>query len=252
MKAVILAAGQGTRLRPLTDSLPKCLVPVNGVPILQYQLQALEQVGIRECAIVVGYLKEQIEQHFGSKFRSISLDYIFNEHFAETNNIYSLWAARDHLRDDIILVEGDILFDQNIFGGVPQTPRILNIAIVARFQAGMNGTVIIPENNIAKTMVLKSQQSNSFPYDTALKTVNIYIFSQATMTNSLLPTIENWVIDGRTDQFYEAAIAQLIESGDLELEFRLAADNHWFEIDTVEDLESAKSFIPSPSIDTAR
>ena len=104
------------------------------------------------------------------------------------------------------------------------------------FTEGMNGTVILPNGCQVQSMILKSQQSPTFTFKQALKTVNIYFFSRSTMVLSLMPKINQWIINGWTDQFYEAVIAQLIATGDLELEYRLAGDNPWFEVDTLEEL----------------
>ncbi len=87
MQAVILAAGQGIRLRPLTDHCPKCLVEVGGRPILRYQLEALADAGVRECVIVVGHRAAQVRDLFGTRFRDVSITYVENEIFDRTNNI---------------------------------------------------------------------------------------------------------------------------------------------------------------------
>ena len=80
MQAVILAAGQGTRLRPMTADFPKCLIPINGKPIIQYQLECIEKSGIGECLIVAGFKGEKVERHFGSQFGNTKLIYIKNEY----------------------------------------------------------------------------------------------------------------------------------------------------------------------------
>ena len=89
MKAVILAAGQGTRLRPMTADFPKCLIPVNGKPMIQYQLECIEKNGIGECIIVVGFKGEMVERHFGSQFGNTKLTYIKNDWFKETGYRYA-------------------------------------------------------------------------------------------------------------------------------------------------------------------
>ena len=239
MKAVILVAGQGTRLRPLTNHLPKCLVQINGKPILQYQLESLDQVGIRDCVIVTGFLEQLVQRRFGPRFGNVDLRYISNKRFEDTNNIYSLWVAREHLLDDIMLIEGDILFDHHLLEDIGQSPHP-DIAVVDRFQSHMDGTVVLAEDGFADSMVLKSQQSTDFDYSSALKTVNIYTLSRETMQRFLIPTLDTWVARGLTDQFYEAAIAQLVGQGDLQLAVHLTGARRWVEIDTIEDVNSAE------------
>ena len=244
MKAVILAAGQGTRLRPLTNRLPKCLVQVNGKPILQYQLESLDRVGVQDCVIVVGFMEQQVRSRFGPRFGNVALTYISNKDFKETNNLYSLWLAKKHLLDDIILIEGDILYDRQLMEDIWRSPHP-NIAVVDEFQSHMNGTVVLSEEGFVSSMVLKSQQATNFNYKNALKTVNIYVLSQVTMDRYLIPTLDTWVAQGQTDQFYEATIAQVVSQGDLQMAVHRTGVRTWVEIDTIEDLNDAEVAVGS-------
>ena len=239
MKGVILVAGQGTRLSPLTGSLPKCLVLINGKPILQYQLESLDKVGVQNCVIVVGFLEQQVKDRFGRRFGNVDLTYVSNTHFRDTNNIYSLWVAREHLVDDIVLLEGDILFEHHLLEDIVHS-SYSNIAVVDRFQSHMDGTVVLSEKGFVTSMILKSQQSTDFDYESALKTVNIYALSQATMRDCLIPELDTWVARGLTDQFYEAAIAQLVSQGELQLAIHVTGLSKWTEIDTVADVHCAE------------
>ena len=108
MKAVILAAGMGTRLRPLTMSFPKCLVPVNSKPILEHQLEALLTAGVRDVILVVGYLSELVSGNYGIRYGDMNIHYVQNHMYDRTNNIYSLWLARQHLDNQVLLLEGDL------------------------------------------------------------------------------------------------------------------------------------------------
>ena len=239
MKAVILAAGQGTRLRPLTDNLPKCLVQVRGKTLLQYALESLDQVGIRHCVIVVGYLCDMVRQQYGNRFGNVRLTYIENHRYMETNNIYSFWLGRHELDDDVLLLECDLLFEKELLGDVIKT-RYPDVAVVDSFQRPMDGTVILAENDMANSMVLKSQQGTDFDYSSALKTVNIYRLSQPTMRHQFLPLMDRYVTQGLVNHFYEAVMAQLIAQGDLGLAVLHTKNRRWAEIDTQEDLQEAE------------
>ena len=103
-KAVILAAGVGDRLRPFTDEFPKALVEVGGVPILDNSLSHLAAVGTEEITIVVGHHKEAIIERYGSSYLGMSMAYVVSEDYEKTNNIYSLWLARGHLAQDVLLL----------------------------------------------------------------------------------------------------------------------------------------------------
>src|SRR5262245_51307924 len=117
MKAVILAAGQGTRIRSVHGEHPKCLIEVDHTTILDRQLDALSMAGINEVAIVVGYEKEQIINHVMTRKSSgiPPIHFIENPSFALTNNIYSLWLALEWLRgDSFIVLNADVVFDAEI------------------------------------------------------------------------------------------------------------------------------------------
>ena len=244
MKAVILAAGQGTRLRPLTNRAPKCLVRLHGKPIMQRQLESLDKAGIKECVIVLGYRGDQVEYQFGPRFRNVEITYVNNERYEETNNIYSLWMARALLDDDIMLLESDLVFEDDLLDDLTQR-TYPDIAVVDWFKPTMDGTVILAENGLARSMVLKAQQPEDFDYTYALKTVNIYSLSRDTMSRRFLPALDGYVDAGHTNSFYEAALAELVSQGKLELAVHLTGDRKWTEIDTVEDLREAETLFPA-------
>ena len=174
-KAIILAAGTGKRLRPFTDRLPKCLAPVNGVPILINALGQLNIAGIDEVVIVVGHLKENIRERVKDSFDGMQVTYIESEVYDRTNNVYSLWLAREHMTQDVLLLEGDVFFDKQLIDRMLATSG--NIAAVARYQSFMSGTVVRvdPEDNIQE-MLDANHQGPGFDYSNAFKTVNIWLF----------------------------------------------------------------------------
>ena len=108
-KAIIIAAGQGTRLRPVTDEIPKPLVPVNGVRLIDTTIRALRENGIKDIYIVVGYKKEQFYEVYGSES---DIHMIENPRYAEGNNILSAYYAREFLPDSFV-IEGDIIVQNN-------------------------------------------------------------------------------------------------------------------------------------------
>jgi choline kinase len=108
MRVIILAAGQGTRLRPLTDSMPKCMVPVSGKSIVNRQIDVMKRCGVREedILIVCGYRQEVLREHLSG----LKVSFCFNKEYETTNMVYSLMCARDEMRDDIIISYGDIIY----------------------------------------------------------------------------------------------------------------------------------------------
>ena len=106
MDAVILAAGEGTRLRPLTSTRPKPMLPIAGKPILEWNLEALDCAKVKKAYIVVGYKKEVIKDYFGGQFRGVKLEYI--EQKAQLGTGDALLAAKDRIKRDFLVLNGDI------------------------------------------------------------------------------------------------------------------------------------------------
>lgn len=110
MRAIILAAGLGTRLRPMTDNTPKALIKVKDKPLVEYQIEYLKEKGIDEIIVVVGYLHEQfdyLKEKYGVKL-------VFNDKYAEYNNFYSLYLVKDYLADSYVIDADNYLF-KNMF-----------------------------------------------------------------------------------------------------------------------------------------
>lgn len=235
MQAIILAAGQGSRLRPLTDHRPKCLVKVQGKSMLEYQLEALCAAGVSECVIVVGHLAAQVRNTIGSRFSNIAITYVENEIYDRTNNIYSLWLARMKVTDDVLLIEGDLIFEPELLMDAINAPGE-NVAVVDRFLPFMNGTLILARGDVADSMVLKRDQPLGFDYRSALKTVNIYKFSYEMVSDELMPALGEHVASGSTDDYYETVIAEAVSDGTVQLHVVRTGPRAWAEVDTVEEL----------------
>ncbi|MBU0459604.1 MAG: NTP transferase domain-containing protein, partial [Nanoarchaeota archaeon] len=112
--AIVLVAGLGHRLKPLTDTVPKCLVEVNGTPILINTLNHLASQGIKEVVLVTGYLDEKIKEKIGQDYGGMKINYVKSNHYATTNNMYSLWLVKHYLEQGVILIEGDSFFEEEI------------------------------------------------------------------------------------------------------------------------------------------
>ncbi|HEC96191.1 MAG TPA: hypothetical protein ENI59_00760, partial [Euryarchaeota archaeon] len=117
MKAVILAAGKGERLEPLTDYMPKALLPIGNKPIIQHQIEILRKLGVEEIAVVVGYLKEKITEKLGN-------DVKYFEDKLIKGTATALLAAKDFIDDDFILLYGDIFFDADLSKIVKELPSM--------------------------------------------------------------------------------------------------------------------------------
>jgi choline kinase len=116
MRAVIIAAGQGTRLLPFTRDHPKCLVPVEGKAIIDHQLDALRASGIDDVIVVGGYRIDRLEQHLSQMPAKGRPGLIFNPFWKVSNSIGSVWAARHELRRPFCLMNGDTILDTALIG----------------------------------------------------------------------------------------------------------------------------------------
>src|SRR5664280_1876861 len=136
--ALLLAAGLGSRLGPLTEALPKCLVPVSGVPILERLVRALDSHGIERLVIVAGYRAEMIRDYLGESFGGIAIEYLVSPLFATTNDSYSLWLARHLIDEPFLLLESDVVFDEPLLAPLLQADRIA----VSKQLPWMSGTTV--------------------------------------------------------------------------------------------------------------
>ena len=246
MKGLILSAGMGTRLHPLTRTRPKCMVHVSGRPMMEYQLDSLKRARVEHCAIVVGYMADSVRGYFGSDYRGVGLSYVENNDYAKTNNLYSLWMARAEFDDDLLLLEGDLVFDDHLVSQLIQMEE-QNVAVVDHYRSYMDGTVILASGGIAESMVLKADQGPGFHYGSALKTVNIYKLSRETLAEAIVPEMHEFLAAGRTGQYYESVFASLIRSGRMNMAVMNTGNSKWAEIDTVGDLRDAEKIFPAPT-----
>jgi histidinol-phosphate/aromatic aminotransferase/cobyric acid decarboxylase-like protein/choline kinase len=239
-KAVILAAGVGDRLRPFTQEFPKCLVPVNGVPILVNALTHLSDVGVEEAVIVVGHHKEKIYETIGDKFQSIKISYIESEDYTSTNNIYSLWLAREHLVDDVLLLEADVFFDRQLLD------RLLShesgsLAAVSRHQIWMSGTVVtINQAGNVLALIDSREQGKNFDYSQVFKTVNVYLFRGDFLRRYIVPHLEAFIASGEINEYYEVILHAMAHRGIHNLRAVQCDDLRWYEIDDESDRRAAE------------
>ncbi len=121
MKAIILVAGTGSRLRPLTEHCPKCLVPLKGTPLLQYQLNTLRAAGIKNVALVTGYKSEALAPYGLTSYE--------NPRFDSTNMVYSLFRAEEEFNDDLIICYGDIIFEDRILDALLKSDGDFSVVV---------------------------------------------------------------------------------------------------------------------------
>ncbi len=245
-KAIILAAGKGSRMGAFTEHTPKCLTPINGVPIIINMLTHLADAGVEEAVIVVGYIKEKIYAEVGNSFNGMKISYIESDRYATTNNIYSLWLTREYLNEDIILLESDVFFERSLLDHLFATEN-RNVAAVARHQSWMSGTVVSldKENNI-QALLETRHQSLQFDYSKVFKTVNIYMFSREFLRDQFVPQLKSFINTGDVNQYYEAILHATTYIKPHSMTAVLCDDVKWFEIDDENDRLTAEYLFASP------
>ena len=206
MQAVILAAGMGKRLGELTKGNTKCMVSVNGVPLIDRMLSQLTKLSLSRIVVVIGFEGKKLREHIEALNISIPIEYIENPIYDKTNNIYSLALAQDYLqKEDTILLESDLIFEDSILEKLVAAPG-KNLALVARYQPWMDGTMVrIDKNNNIINFVPKSAfrySDISFYY----KTVNIYKFSKEFSTKYYVPFLNAYSKAQGDNEYYEQVL----------------------------------------------
>ena len=147
MIAIILAAGIGQRLGDLTLLKPKCLTKVNGKSMLNYNLHNLQEAGFDKVVIVIGYLGKKIVKDIGFSYGNIQIEYIENEIYARTNSMYSLWMAREYLREGVFLIEGDCICEPKIIQNAIGLPNCKSYWIAYKFTHESEGCMLTTDGN---------------------------------------------------------------------------------------------------------
>ncbi|HOJ50417.1 MAG TPA: phosphocholine cytidylyltransferase family protein [Spirochaetota bacterium] len=236
MKAVILAAGMATRLKPLTDETPKTLLEINGKPILYYMLNNLKMNGIYDIVIVTGFMREKIEDYVKNNFNDLKFEFVYNKDYNSTNNAYSLLLTEDYVKE-FILLDSDIVFHPEIIKKLLNFSKRPVLAIEKHECLDEEIKVLLDKQNrvldISKTVDPKIAFGES---------IGIEVFDERAKS-VLFDTLEKRIIkEGRVNEFYEASFKEMIDNG---FNFYGIDTSEYpaIEIDFVEDLNEASKLI---------
>ena len=241
MQALMLAAGMGKRLGKYTENATKCMVPVNGKTLIEYAIESLIEAKIKRLTLVVGYKKEVLKDFLKDKYKEIEINYIDNDVYDTTNNIYSLYLAKDVLaQDDTILLESDLIFDKNIIKEIIEDKNP-NLAVVSPFETWMDGTcALIDDQNVIKGILGKSE----FNWDKTnhyYKTVNIYKFSKEFATTVYMPFLKAYQTAYGKNEYYETVLKVISFLGNSTFKAHSVDGSRWYEIDDPADLAIAET-----------
>lgn len=242
MQAIILAAGMGKRLGEFTRENTKCMVSVNGVPMIDRMLNQLADLQLRRIVIVTGYEGRKLMDYIDSRFRDrLNIEYIENPIYDRTNNIYSLALAKDKMvEDDTLLIESDLLLDDRMFPLILNNPYP-NLALVAKYRTWMDGTMVrIDEDNNIVNFVPK-KAFNYADVDFYYKTVNVYKFSKEFSKHKYVPFLKAYCEAVGNNEYYENVLRIITFLGESELKALPITDEKWYESDDKADLDIAEA-----------
>lgn len=239
MKAVILAAGIASRLKPLTNNTPKCLLSLGNKTILERSIDNLLHYNINNLIIVTGYLENKIKDFINLKYPGLNVQYLYNHKYDTTNNIYSLWMTKESVgHSEIILMDSDIIFDH----------RILSLLI----DAGSGNYLAVRSDHILGVEEMKVSKSfrddvtkiskELDPEKAAGESIGIEKF-EPDFLKKLFEILDRRIVsENKVNDFYEVAFQEVIDSGQ-PVKAIDVGDLRCIEIDTPDDIDEAENQI---------
>lgn len=242
MQAIILAAGMGRRLGEYTKENTKCMLPVNGVRLIDRLLSQLSKLELNRVVIVVGYQGQNLINYIGNRYnKQLKIEFVENPIYDKTNNIYSLALAKDKLQeDDTLLIESDLIFDDGMFSLLTENPYP-NLALVAKYETWMDGTMVRldADNNIVNFVPKAAFDYNET--DSYYKTVNIYKFSREFSQTKYVPFLEAYSKAVGNNEYYENVLRIISFLNSHDLKALPITNEKWYEIDDKQDLDIAEA-----------
>ena len=206
--ALLLAAGTGSRLAPLTDFSPKCLVKLNGISMLERLVESLKSHGFMRLVIVVGHHEQVIRDFLGTRSGKMEINYVVSPRYRTTNNIYSLWLARFLINEPFLLLESDVVFQEHLLKNMLWPDRIA----IARRKPWMNGTTVTIGSHQKVDAFLDGSVYN--PAVSQYKTVNFYSLS-VNSWNLIKSRLEQHISNNQLNGYYETVFSELVDEGSL-------------------------------------
>lgn len=241
MQALILAAGMGSRLKDLTADNTKCMVKVNGVTMIERMLNQLENKAFSKIIIVTGYEGQKLIDFIETLDISTPIEFINNPIYDQTNNIYSLWLAKDKLlEEDTVLLESDLIFEDSVLDALLDDSRS-TLALVDKYESWMDGTVVKLDQDDNISAFVPGKKFVYRDIDSYYKTVNIYKFSKEFSTTHYVPFLDAYTQALGRNEYYEQVLRVITLLDDPAIKAKRLDGQKWYEIDDVQDLDIASS-----------
>ena len=247
MQAIIPAAGMGRRLKELTKNHAKCMIEINGVTLIERMLRQLDRLKLSCIVIIVGYHDKKLIEFIGSLNISTKINYVKNSIYYKTNNIYSLYLAKNHLTaDDTIILESDLILDDGILEELIKDERS-TLALVDKYENWMDGTVVKIDGEDYITDMISGNKMN-YDGEDYYKTVNIYKFSKNFSTKYYIPFLEAYLQTLGNNQYYEQVLRIIAILDNPAIKAKRLNGQAWYEIDNIQDMDIVSTiFEPNPS-----
>lgn len=241
MKAVILAAGYGGRMSPLTKEIHKTLLKINGDHIMDLIIKSLIDNNIKDIVIVTGYKEKQLKNHLINNFNDVIFQFIHNEKYESTNNIYSLALAFEQIKfdKDIIMIESDLIYSSDVIEKAINS-KFKNLALVSPYKIGMDGTVVEVLDNKIIGLYPPHLQGENFNLFDKFKTLNIYKFSKEFCENEFKKLLVYYAKSIDDNCYYELILGILIYMQRQEIFCEIVPNEKWVEVDDPNDLIGAE------------
>ena len=239
MQAIILAAGMGKRLKELTKNNTKCMIKVDGITLIERMLKQLENKHLSKIVIVVGYESAKLIAFIDSLKPKTPIVYVNNPIYDKTNNIYSLYLAKEYLQsEDTLLLESDLIFEEAVLEELLNDPRE-TLALVDKYESWMDGTCMKLDSDDRIEAFIPGSKFQFSENKNYYKTVNIYKFSRHFSETHYVPFLEAYVKALGNNEYYEQVLRVITMLDAPEIQAKRLNGQRWYEIDDVQDLDIA-------------
>jgi 2-aminoethylphosphonate-pyruvate transaminase len=246
MKAVILAAGMGTRLRPMTESLPKGLIEIDGKSLLQRSLENISKFDIKEVIIVTGFYSEHLKKSIGKSFKGIPITYVENNQFSNTGSMFSMSKAKELITDDILLLESDLLYEEKAIQCLLESKHSNAILTSSLLHSGDDVYVCTNDEDVLTNLGKNIPEEEKIKSKGALVGISKY---SKDFLNILFSHAEEDYKNQKVNDHYEERIFSTVQQG-YPAHAEHCEELNWIEIDNEQDLERAnKEVYPKMNIE---
>ncbi len=245
MQAIILAAGMGKRFKDLTKNNTKCMVEVNGVTLIDRLLRQLDAYNLKRIVIVVGYEGKKLIDYVNGRGVKTPVIFVDNPVYYKTNNIYSLFLAKNYLcEEDTLLFESDLIVEDSVIKTLVDDPRE-TLALVDKYESWMDGTCVKLSETDDIVEFIPGKKFKFEEIKSYYKTVNIYKFSKHFSKTHYVPFLEAYSNAMGNNEYYEQVLKIITMLDDPEIKAKRLNGELWYEIDDIQDLDIASSiFLP--------